>query len=54
MKRYHGVSPLERKRSTPAWLAKPSLIVGMFIVLVVVILALHNYRRLYTEVPDVI
>ena len=23
MKRYHGVSPLEQKRSMPAWLAKP-------------------------------
>ena len=31
MKRYHGASPLERKRSMPAWLTKPSLVVGVVI-----------------------
>ena len=34
MKRYHGVSPLEQKRSMPAWLAKPSFVIGLLIVLV--------------------
>ena len=40
MKRYHGVSPLEQKRSMPAWLAKPSFVIGLLIVLVVILMAL--------------
>lgn len=40
MKRYHGANPLERKRSMPAWLTKPSLVVGVAIVVAVIILAL--------------
>ena len=40
MKRYHGVSPLGQKRSMPAWLAKPSFVIGLLIVLVVILMAL--------------
>ena len=40
MKRYHGVSPLEQKRSMPAWLARPSFVVGLVIVLLVVVIVL--------------
>ena len=42
MKRYHGVSPLEQKRSMPAWLARPSFVVGLVIVLLVVLLSLFG------------
>ena len=40
MKRYHGSSPLEQKRSMPAWLARPSFVVGLVIVFLVVVMAL--------------
>ena len=41
MKRYHGVSPLEQKRRRmPAWLARPSLVVGVVIVILMVLLSL--------------
>ncbi len=43
MKRYHGVSPLEQKRSMPAWLARPSFVVGLVIVLLVVLLSLFPH-----------
>lgn len=40
MKRYHGVSPLEQKRSMPAWLVRPSFVVGVAIVILMVVLSL--------------
>ena len=38
MKRYHGVSPLEQKRVMPTWLVRPSFVVGMAIVILMVVL----------------
>ena len=43
MKRYHGVSPLAQKRSMPAWLTRPSFVVGLVIVILVVLLALFPH-----------
>ena len=40
MKRYHGTSPLEKRRRMPAWLTKPALVIGMVIVILTIILAL--------------
>ena len=57
MKRYHGVSPLEQKRSMPAWLAKPSFVIGLLIVLVVILMALFPqfiapYDPIATDVTE--
>ena len=40
MKRYHGVSPLEQKRVMPTWLVRPSFVVGVAIVILMVVLSL--------------
>ena len=47
MKRYHGVSPLEQKRSMPAWLAKPSFVIGLLIVLVLSLIHISEPTRPY-------
>ena len=52
MKRYHGVSPLEQKRSMPAWLAKPSFVIGLLIVLVVILMALFPAQIAVTVPPN--
>ena len=40
MKRYNGPQTLEKKRRLPGWMAKPSLVVGALIVLVMVVMAI--------------
>lgn len=40
MKRYHSVSPLQKKSRIPGWFRKPSLVIGTVIVLITVIMAI--------------